>query len=153
MILVPNLRPLLSGSRFVFLIFALVIASCSKKTVPVTKVPPPSKAPVKAAPAKEPAKKLDIHSVALLLPFHLDEISFRTADLKEIRKADLAIDFYQGFKLALDSLTREGFNYKLQIFDSQEGELHMVNLARARSVLNNELIIGPVFPGWHKNLQ
>ena len=146
MILVPNHRQQLNGSKLYLLILALVIASCSKKTVPVTTVPPKPKPPVKEQPVKEPAKKAVQHSVALLLPFHLDRISPRSAELKEIRKADLAIDFYQGVKLALDSLSREGYNFKLQVFDSQEDELHMVNLARARSVLNNELIIGPVFP-------
>lgn len=146
MISVPSPRLRLSGSKLYFLILALVIVSCSKKTVPVVSVPPKAKPPVREQPVKESAKKAAVHSVALLLPFHLDKVNPRSAELKEIRKAELAIDFFQGVKLALDSLSREGYNFKLQVFDSQEDELHMVNLARAKSVLSNELIIGPVFP-------
>lgn len=146
MILVRNPRQQLNGSKLFILILALVITSCSKKTAPVINAPPAPKPTVKEQPVKEVAKKAEPHSVALLLPFHLDRINTRSADIKELRKADLAIDFFQGVKLALDSLSREGYNFKLQVFDSQEDELHMVNLARAKSVLNNQLIIGPVFP-------
>lgn len=145
MILVPNHRRLLSGNKLLLLVFVVFLASCSKKTGPVSTAPP-TKTPDKEQPVKETPKEVVSHSVALLLPFHLDKISLETADLKNIRKADLAIDFYQGFKLALDSLSEEGYNYKLQVFDSQESELHIVNLARASSVLSNDLIIGPIFP-------
>lgn len=146
MILVPNRRLRLNGSRLVIVFMALMVASCSKKTTPVISVPSKPNPTAKEKPVIESAKKVEIRSVALLLPFHLDRINPRSADLKELRKADLAIDFYQGVKLALDSLSKEGYNFKLQVFDSQEDELHLVNLARAKSVLNNELIIGPVFP-------
>ena len=146
MILVPNHRLLLNGNRLLIFLFVVLLASCSKRTVPVATIPPKAPEPVKEEPVKEEPAKVVSHSVALLLPFNLDKISLETADLKKIRKADLAIDFYQGVKLALDSLSEEGNNYKLQVFDCQENELHIVNLARAGSVLNNDLIIGPIFP-------
>lgn len=146
MILVPNHRRLLNGNKLLVLLFVVFLASCSKKTTPVTSEPAKKPTTVVDEPVKEKSKETVSHAVALLLPFHLDKISLETSDLKNISKADLAIDFYQGFKLALDSLSEEGFNYKLQVFDSQESELHIVNLARARSVLSNDLIIGPIFP-------
>ena len=146
MILVPNRRQLLSGNKGLLFILLVVLGACSKRTAPVVSAPPTEK-PVKETPVKkEEPKAIVVHSMALILPFHLDRINPRTADLKEIQKADLAIEFYQGVKLALDSLSSEGSNYKLQVFDSQENELQVVNLARARSVMNNDLIIGPIFP-------
>lgn len=147
MILVPNHRLLLSGNKLLILVLVVLLASCSKRTAPVATAPPKKPDPAKEVPVKkEEPEKVISHSVALLLPFNLDKISLEAADLKDIQKADLAIEFYQGFKLALDSLSAEGYNYKLQVFDSQESELHIVNLARARSVLNNDLIVGPIFP-------
>jgi hypothetical protein len=145
MILVPNRLQLLNGSRVFIILLLVIVVSCSKRTAPVVSAPPKEK-PEKEAPVKEEPKVLVSHSIALILPFHLDRINPRTADLTSIRKADLAIDFYQGFKLALDSLSVDGSNYKLQVFDSQESELQIVNLARARSVLSNDLIVGPIFP-------
>lgn len=144
---VPSHRLLLNGSKLLLVVLVVFMASCAKKTAPVATNPPKKEAPVKEVPVKkEEPEKVISHSVALLLPFNLDKISLEAADLKNIQKADLAIEFYQGFKLALDSLSAEGYNYKLQVFDSQENELHIVNLARARSVLNNDLIVGPIFP-------
>jgi hypothetical protein len=146
MTLVPNHRLPLNGNKFLILIFLLFLASCSKRTAPVVSGPPTKAEPVKEETGRTEKKEVVSHSVALLLPFHLDKINPDAADLKDISKADLAIDFYQGFKLALDSLSAEGYNFKVQVFDSEENELHVVNLARARSVLNNDLIIGPIFP-------
>ncbi|WP_276347483.1 ABC transporter substrate-binding protein [Daejeonella sp. JGW-45] len=149
MTLVPSRLLPLSGNRSVLILCLLVVAfisACSRKVAPVkpgnVKVPP-----VQEKPEKEPAveKKLD-HSIGLLLPFELNTINLKNAKAKDIGKADLAIDFYQGFKLALDSLSKNGHNYKLQVFDTQDQETRVVNLARAASVIDNDLIIGPVFP-------
>lgn len=147
MILVPNRLLRSSGNRYLLVLCLLIIISaCSKKIVSVktdgVKVPPVSQKPEKV----QPIKRETDHSVVLLLPFELNTINLKTASAKEVGKADLAIDFYQGFKLALDSLARNGHNYKLQVFDTQDQEARVVNLARAASVKENEIIIGPVFP-------
>jgi len=146
MILVPSRLQLLNGNRLLIVLLLALLVSCSKRTAPVVSTPPREKPEKESPEKKEEPKATVFHSIALILPFHLDRINPRTADLKTIKKADLAIDFYQGFKLALDSLTDDGSNFKLQIFDSQENELQIVNLARARSVLSNDLIVGPIFP-------
>ncbi len=147
MILVPNRLRLLSGSNSIIIVCLLAfLSACSPKVVPVkpvNKQPPP----VKEKPqAPVPVKKNLDHSIVLLLPFELNTINLETATRKDISKADLAINFYQGFKLALDSLSDGGHNYKLQVFDTQDQETRVINLARANSVRNNDLIIGPVFP-------
>ena len=147
MILVPNRLQLLSGNNTLCILCLLVfLSACSPKVVPVKrseKKAPPAKDKPRVA---EPVKKDMDHSIALLLPFELNTIKIETATRKDISKADLAIDFYQGFKLALDSLSDNGHNYKLQVFDTQDQETRVVNLARANSVRNNDLIVGPVFP-------
>ncbi len=146
MISVQNRPRLLSGNRLIIVLFlSILLASCSPKTA--AKKPEDKPGSVKDKPkAAEPVKAVDAHSIALLLPFQLDKINPKTAFKKEISKAGMAIDFYQGFKLALDSLSLEGYNFKLQVYDTQDQETRVVNLARANSVISNDLIVGPIFP-------
>lgn len=147
MILVPNRLRLLSGNNFVILLSMLIfLSACSKKIT----APKPVEIllPVERDQQKEivPVKKKTNHSIALLLPFELNSINLKTAGRKDLAKADLAIDFYQGFKLALDSLISNADHFNLQVFDTQSQETRVVNLAMASSVRSNDLIIGPVFP-------
>ena len=147
MILVPNHRRLLSGNKFLAIVLLVFfLAGCSKKTVPVATVPqkPEKEKPGKPEPVKKEIKAT--HSIALLLPFYLNTINPQTAERKDINKAVLAIDYYQGFKLALDSLSARGDNFKLSVWDSREQEVQLINLARAKSVQVNDLIVGPLFP-------
>ena len=148
MILVPNHQQLLSGNKFVIgVVFAVLTAACSPKTKPV-KTPETKVGPVKAPPTA-PEKLPNVirkNSIALILPFCLNTVNPKTASSKDINKRSLALDFYQGFKLALDSLSLEGNEFNLNVFDSQDQETRVVNLARAESVMSNNLIVGPVFP-------
>ncbi|MHB1176898.1 MAG: ABC transporter substrate-binding protein [Daejeonella sp.] len=148
MILVPNHLRLLSGNKCIVVCILFLLSACSPKITPVKtggNPQPAEKERAKPSPPPPPKKELD-HSIALLLPFELNTIDLKTAGSKEVGKADLAIDFYQGFKLALDSVSANGHNYQLQVFDTQDQETRVVNLARAASVRKNDLIIGPVFP-------
>lgn len=148
MISVPNLRLPLSGNKQVLILAFLIFSvSCSPK-IRVKK--PEEKEPAeKPETAERPGSKdklKESNSIALLLPFELNQINPASASPKEISKAGLAIDFYQGFKLALDSIAADGGTFKLNVFDSQDNDTRVVNLARAQSINNNDLIIGPVFP-------
>jgi hypothetical protein len=151
MISVQNHRPQLSGNKWLtFLIIGLVAAACSPKvrtvTVqpknearkPVIKIQPPNT--VKPAAPK-------VSSIALLLPFGLDHLRpgfpYTSVTLKE---ADIALDYYKGFKLALDSLTGQGYNYKLQVFDSKGEKAQAHSLGLNPAVRKSDLIVGPVFP-------
>ncbi|GAA4089254.1 hypothetical protein GCM10022392_08250 [Mucilaginibacter panaciglaebae] len=86
-------------------------------------------------------------SIALLLPFGLDHLnpgaSYTNTTLKQ---ANIALDYYQGFKLALDSLTSLGYNYKLRVFDTQGISNESRKLAFNPNIWGSDLIIGPIFP-------
>ncbi|MGN6397601.1 MAG: ABC transporter substrate-binding protein [Mucilaginibacter sp.] len=128
-------------------------AACSPKVAPVAVQSKKKKAsaPVTNAQpsnAVKPAEK-KVSDIALLLPFGLDHLSagsssYTTVTLKE---ADIALDYYRGFKLALDSLAGEGYNYKLQVFDSRGEKAQSHSLALNPAIRNSDLIVGPVFPG------
>ena len=103
------------------------ITACSPKTVPVNKKPE--------------------MVISLILPFELKTIDYKTAGVADLRKAEIAIDFYQGFKMALDSVANTvGGNFKLQVYDSKDDPANIAVLAAKAGIKNSDLIVGPVFP-------
>lgn len=150
MISVRNHLPPLSGNKWlIFLGIALLAAACSPKVRPVmappkTKTEKPAPKPLPPKPKPVPARQ---SSIALLLPFGLDHLnagaSYTTATLKQ---ANIALDYYQGFRLALDSLTALGYNYKLRVFDTQGNANVSRKLAFNPNIWGSDLIVGPIFP-------
>ena len=140
----------LSGNRWLIGLFkVLVIGACSPKTRripnPVNKPAESPAAPPAPKPVTPPAPKVSV--ISLILPFNLDHIgpgqSYTPTTLKEAR---IAADYYRGFKLALDSLTFYGYNYKLQLFDSRDNGSQVHSLAYNPKIRASDLIVGPVFP-------
>ncbi len=147
MILVPNHPLQLSGNNFrIVLCMLIFLSACSKKVIPPKPIEKPAPIEIVVSEVEQPAKKNIDHSILLLLPFQLNTINLKTSQKGDLNKADLAIDFYQGFKLGLDSLSSGGHNYNLQVFDTQNHETRIVNLAMSGSVKNQDLIVGPIFP-------
>lgn len=156
MISALNHPQLLSGNKIFFgLIFSLFFGACSPKITPNTPKMPTTntmgsadKKPVEeikqgiAKPAETPEMV-----ISLLLPFELDIINYQSASLKDLEKAQIAIDFYQGFKMAIDSVAKTAvINYKLQVYDSKDDPSQLGILASKAGVKNADLIVGPVFP-------
>ena len=152
---VPSRLQPLSGNRWLlFLILSLTVAACAPKLQPVAVRPreTPSANPVaKTAPVKEnkPVKAAasKVSTISLLLPFGLEHLapgsSYTTASLKE---ADIALDYYRGFKLALDSLSGQGYNYKMTVYDTRGDKAQAHSLANNPAIRGSDLIVGPVFP-------
>jgi len=141
----------LNGNRWLIGLFTvLAVGACSPKTRWVSKpVNKPAEKSVEPPPAPKPvvppAPKVSV--ISLILPFGLNHIgpgqSYTKISLKEAR---IAADYYRGFKLALDSLTFYGYNYKLQLFDSRDNGSQAHSLAYNPKVRASDLIVGPVFP-------
>jgi len=108
---------------------------------PVVKTQPANaNKPVKPAAPKE-------YSIAMLLPFGLDHLApGETYTSESLREADISLAYYRGFKMGLDSLTAQGYNYKLQIYDTRGDKAMTHSLAFNPSVRTSDLIVGPVFP-------
>jgi hypothetical protein len=139
----------LSGNKgLFFIVLLLVIAACSPKVRPVAVKPKEPEKPVVSQPAKEKkAAEPKVSTISLLLPFGLDHLqpgsSYTTISLRE---ADIALDYYKGFKLALDSLTSQGYNYKLLVFDTKTEKSQAHSLGTNPAIRTSDLIIGPIFP-------
>ena len=147
---VRNRLPPLSGNKWFIVLVALLVGACSPKvrTVPVAAKPVAEKpAPKPEKPVEKP-KVVEGKSsvVSLILPLGLDKLApgqnYSSADLK---KANMSVEYYQGFKLALDSVAGQGANFKLQVYDSKDdAAIHSLGLNP--QVKNGDLIVGPIFP-------
>lgn len=147
---VPNRRPPLNGNKWLlFVNIALLALACSPKVHPVsptvkTEAPVTKKETEKIA-EKPSAVRMSV--IAMLLPFNLDNLNTGAQYTPgTLSRANLSLEYYQGFKLALDSLTGLGYNYKLQVFDTKDQPAQAQNLAFAPAVRTSNLIVGPVFP-------
>lgn len=151
MISVPSHRLLLSGSRLlIFIAFLSALASCSilQPKAPKTSVPQPE-VPVEPKPTKEePVKPVEVSvsKIMLLLPFQLDNIKGDDPSRADIKRAEMPLDFYQGFKLALEKLATEGKNFQLNVVDTRDNVAETSTIGRGSDVQSADLIVGPIFP-------
>nr|WP_121273890.1 ABC transporter substrate-binding protein [Pedobacter schmidteae] len=144
MILAQNHQPQLSGNKYwIIILSALVLSACSPKIRPESKKPEPPKEVEKV---EKPAPKLKQATISLLAPFRLDEIKLKTATKADVEKAAMAIDFYQGFKLGVDSAAAAGQDFKLKVYDTQDNNTQIAALIDNGGLLGSDLIVGPVFP-------
>jgi len=154
MISAPNRLQPLNGNRWLLVLFiALIASACSPKLRPVAVQPreiqpanPVAKQPEKEVKPVKPAPPA-VSTISLLLPFGTNHLapgaSYTPISIKE---ADIAIAYYQGFKLALDSLSGQGYNYKLQVYDTRSDKAQAHALGFNQAVRGSDLIVGPVFP-------
>lgn len=123
------------------LAFVAVFAGCSPKVVkPVAKSVPPK--PV----AQKPVAKFTQGNISVFIPFQLNQFNLKTVTKAQIGKADMALDFYQGLMLGIDSAANEGLNFKVNVFDSRDDNSQLAALMKKEAVKTSNLLIGPVFP-------
>ncbi|MPM05636.1 hypothetical protein SDC9_51926 [bioreactor metagenome] len=94
--------------------------------------------------------KLKEYNVALLIPLYLDRASFRNFDKDNHDDNEWYnnisfsyIQFYEGLKFALDTLTASGLNVNLFVFDLDETEAKYNKVMSDPAMKNMQLIIGP----------
>jgi len=127
----------------------LGLGACSPKVLPpapVVKTETEKKPEVvkeQPKPVVLPPAKTSV--VSLILPFALNNLNTGYTN-EGLKQANLSADFYQGFKMALDSLTSFGYNYELHVFDSQGQSSQAHALAYNSQIRASDLIVGPVFP-------
>ncbi len=144
MISVQNHLLQLSGNKYLALILmALCLTACSPKLQTIKTAPAPVE---KKEEVKKTAKKFTEATISLLIPFNLQDFKSQPKTKDEIEKHALAIDFYQGFKLGIDSAAASGLNFKLKVFDSQDDNAHLTRLINSNQLSGSDLLVGPVFP-------
>ncbi|MET3112633.1 ABC-type branched-subunit amino acid transport system substrate-binding protein [Pedobacter sp. CG_S7] len=144
MISVQNHLLPLSGNKYLALIFiGLCMSACSPKVQTIKKATPSEE---KKEEVIKPSKKFSEATISLLLPFNLNDFKTRPKNKAEVEKHAMAIDFYQGFKLAIDSVASAGLNFKINVFDSQDDDRQLEVLIKNDKLKGSNLVVGPVFP-------
>ncbi|MGO4877706.1 ABC transporter substrate-binding protein [Pedobacter psychrotolerans] len=141
----------LKRNYWFLMLLAMIFVACSPK-VRTTKKDTAKPKEKEKQEEKKPAKKFTQANVSLLVPFKLDELNLKTATKADIEKFAMPIDFYQGFKLGLDSAAASGLNFKLNVFDTQDDNAHISVLYKNERFKQSNLIIGPVFPDGLKHI-
>lgn len=97
-------------------------------------------------------KKKPVYNIGLLLPFYLDE----NAEIVENRKAleekkiyprsQFAIEFYNGFIMALDSLYSDSCKFKVFAYDTQGKDTARIKMLLQKPIFKElDLIVGPLY--------
>lgn len=99
-----------------------------------------------------PGEKKPVYNIAFFLPFHVAEASdldldkLIRGDIEFSNKTDVALRFYQGAVLALDSLKKEHFNAKVYVYDIDDSDsLNLVSLLKKPELKTMDLMIGPLY--------
>ncbi len=97
------------------------------------------------------AKKAS-YNVALFLPFKLDEVeSINIDDLTRAKASfpqtqSLALDFYIGFKKAVDSLVSKDFDVNINIYDTDDRDSAKIEaICKTVEFKSQDVIFGPLY--------
>jgi len=92
------------------------------------------------------------YNVAFFLPFHADEANaiemeaLLKGESQFPNKTNVALQFYEGALLAIDSLKKLKLNAKIFVFDVDDSDsLNMLTLLKKPELLAMDLIIGPLY--------
>lgn len=97
-------------------------------------------------------EKKEGYTIAFFLPFHADEAN--AIELEKIIKGDaqfstktnVALQFYEGAILAIDSLKKQNLNAKIFFYDVDEKDsLSMIAILKKPELASMDLIIGPLY--------
>ena len=87
------------------------------------------------------------YKIALILPFNFHQVDVETANTQDaFKNSNLAIDYYRGFKLALDSLTKNGYNIECRVFDTKSDTLEIRNIAIDPYMMSVDIVFTTIAP-------
>lgn len=91
-----------------------------------------------------------VYQVALMLPFFLNE-NQNVLEKENINSSDIfgmstyALEFYEGFLVAIDSLKSEGLNLNLVVYDTENDTSVTASILRKPEMKKMDLIVGPMY--------
>lgn len=146
MILVQNHLLRLSGNKFWCLIFiCFVLGACSPKTR-TNKSAQKNNGNKEENAAGKSEKKFTEANIALLIPLNLNTALVKSGSKAELEKSAMALDFYQGFKMGIDSAASTGLNFKVKVLDTRDNNTQITSLLNSGLLSGYQLIVGPIFP-------
>lgn len=83
----------------------------------------------------------DIYSISVLLPFMVNTLD-PTPTLKRNQNV---LDLYEGMKLAVDTLAKQGIKISLRAYDTERNVEKIKKVLNTDELKNTDLIVGPFF--------
>jgi len=123
MILVQNLRQLLSGNKTLKYIFSGIVLFTSLSVIKAMPVPKPD----------------STYKVAIILPFHLNKYYGNN-----VNRANIMLDYYQGFYLGLREYEDQGLNLKLYFYDNEHDTDKTKEILANPLMKEMDLIVSPI---------
>ena len=93
--------------------------------------------------------KKDIYSVSVLMPFMAKTLEPTAAK----KRNQIILDFYEGLKLAVDTLSQQGVKISLRAYDTERDPAKIKTILETEELKNTDLMIGPFFPEENKVMQ
>jgi tetratricopeptide (TPR) repeat protein len=91
----------------------------------------------------------DRYSVSLLMPF----MSSTLEPTPGKKRNQVVLDFYEGMKLAVDTLNKQGATISLRAYDTERNADKLKRLLATEELRNTDLIVGPFFTEENKSVQ
>jgi LysM repeat protein len=117
------------------------------------------KSPTDSFPLKIHFPKKNAYNLALILPFKLDQVDLINsqalvkANMSFPQISSLAVDFYLGFKQAVDSLSTNDFKLSIELHDLDDKDsLNMVNIITSLDKKQTDFIFGPMYANGFKTI-
>lgn len=91
----------------------------------------------------------DLYSVSVLFPFVVN-----TLDPTPTRKRNqFVLDLYEGMKLAVDTLAKQGIRISLRAYDTERNQEAIEKILETKELKNTDLIVGPLFQEENNSVQ
>lgn len=91
----------------------------------------------------------DIYSVSVLLPFMINSLDPTPSK----KKNQVVLDLYEGMKLAVDTLKKQGINISLRAYDTERNTEKTRKILETEELKNTDLIVGAIYPEENKVVQ
>lgn len=89
------------------------------------------------------------YAVALMMPFMVGSLEPTPGR----KRSQIMLDFYEGAKLAVDTLAKQNIQISLRAYDTERNVDKINRYLETEEFKNTDLIIGPVFPEENKIVQ
>lgn len=92
-------------------------------------------------PETPPTVYKEVYSVSVLFPFLT-----KTLDPTPARKRNqFVLDLYEGMKLAVDTLAKQGIKISLRAYDTERNQEKIKRILGREELIGSDLIVGPLF--------
>jgi hypothetical protein len=83
----------------------------------------------------------DVYSISLLFPFLTSTLEPTISR----KRNQFILDLYEGMKLAVDTLSRQGIKLSLRAYDTERDPEKIKGILEKEELINTDLIVGPLF--------